>query len=115
LIVLFQPDLLGSAIVILRRGIERVETRDGVAMDDYGVLIVSDPYLMIGKDNVVRAVGMLDADGGFDGAVFIEGFPLIIIGRRFLTVGEVNDDEDGGYEKEYYNISTAHGTTGYKG
>ncbi len=52
-------------------------------MDHRAVLAGMQPDLMGGEDDVmVVPVGMLDRDGGFDGAVVIDGlsFVLVIVG-----------------------------------
>ena len=113
LVVLFHPNLRAIAIVIPGSGGEGVETRHRIAVDDDGVLLVPDPYLMAGKDDIVRAVGMFDADGGFDGAVLIEGLALVFAGvGGSAPIDEIDDAQNGGDEDYYDDGSTAHGTTG---
>jgi hypothetical protein len=111
LIILFYPDLRGIPVVVLRACVETVERRDGVPVNDGGILLILYPDLMTGEEDIVGAVGVLDADGGLHGAILIEGLALILVGvgvGGFVPVGHVNDEENGGEDEKYDDVSAAH-------
>jgi hypothetical protein len=66
-------------------------------MDEGGVFAVMDPDLMGSEDHVVRAVGMLDRQTGFDRAVVVNGLGLVVVR---VAGREVDDEADGHEEKQ---------------
>ena len=96
LIILFYPDALRVTGAVLRLGGQRIQGRDGIAVDDGGVDAVLHPNFMTGKDDIVRTVGVLNGDGRFNGPISVDGCALVLIRRVGRTAGidADGDDED---------------------